>query len=57
MTALLTRTRPRTTPPAAPAGRHRLRRVGLAVQEMNHAARRLVQLQAPWSVDKHWHTS
>jgi hypothetical protein len=44
--------------PAAPAGRglrgawHRIRQ---AVAEMNYASRRLVEVQAPWSVDPKWH--
>jgi hypothetical protein len=49
----------RTTPPATAADRGRLRgawhRILLAIQEMNYAARRVVELQAPWSVDKQWH--
>jgi hypothetical protein len=32
---------------------HRIRRT---VQEMNYATRRVVELQAPWSVDEHWHS-
>jgi hypothetical protein len=63
MTMQLTHERPqaRTTAPANPAGRPRLRdalhRIHLAIQETNYASRRLVELQAPWSVDKHWHCS
>jgi hypothetical protein len=42
-----------------PAGRGRLReachRIRLAIREMNYASRRMVELQAPWSVDKQWH--
>jgi hypothetical protein len=49
----------RTTEPATPAGRGRLReafhRIRLTLQEMNSASRRLVEVQAPWSVDKQWH--
>ena len=49
-----------TTEPAASAGRGRLRgalhRVRLTVQEMNYASRRVVEVQAPWSVDDQWHT-
>ena len=62
MSALLTHegTQARTTEPATPAGRGRLRgachRIRLAVQEMNYASRRVVELQAPWSVDKQWHS-
>ncbi|WP_300604160.1 hypothetical protein [Trebonia sp.] len=61
MTAQLTRegTPARTAQPAAPAGRGWLRegwhRIHLAIQEMNHASRLVVELQAPWGVDKHWH--
>jgi hypothetical protein len=61
MTGQLTheRTQTRTTQPATPADRRRLRdawhRIRLAIQEMNYASRRLVELQAPWSVDKQWH--
>ena len=48
------------TEPTAPAGRGRLRgawhRVRLTVQEMNYAARRVVEVQAPWSVDDQWHS-
>jgi hypothetical protein len=58
MTALLTHEaiRAETTEPATPAGRGRLRkachRMRLTVQEMNYASRRVVQLQAPWSIDE-----
>ena len=52
-------TEDRTTAKVAPADRggprgtwHRIRRT---VQEMNYATRRVVELQAPWSVDKQWH--
>jgi hypothetical protein len=61
MSALLTHDgiRARTTELAAPAGPGPLRRachrIRLAVQEMNYAARRVVELQAPWSVDEQWH--
>ena len=61
MSALLTHegTQARTTKTAAPAGRGPLRgawhRILPAVQEMNYASRRVVELQAPWSVDKQWH--
>jgi hypothetical protein len=60
MSALLTHegTQPSTTRPTAPAGRGWLRgawhRIRLTVQEMNYAARRVVELQAPWSVDQQW---
>ena len=54
MSALLTHegTPARTAEPAGRGLWHRIRRT---VQEMNHAARRAVELQAPWSVDKQWH--
>jgi hypothetical protein len=61
MTAQLTHegTQARTTEPATPAGRGRLReachRIHLAIKEMNHASRRVVELQAPWTVDEQWH--
>jgi hypothetical protein len=46
----------RITEPTASAGRGRLRgawhRIRMAVQEMNYASRRVVELQAPWSVDQ-----
>jgi hypothetical protein len=29
-------------------------RIRLTIQDMNYASRRLVELQAPWSVDKDW---
>jgi hypothetical protein len=49
---------PVTTQPAT-AGRGWLRsawhRIRLAVQEMNYASRRVVEVQAPWSVDEQWH--
>jgi hypothetical protein len=62
MTAQLTReaTQARATHPATAAGRGRRRgaghRIRLAIQEMNFASRRVVELQAPWSVDKQWHS-
>jgi hypothetical protein len=61
MTAQLTYegTQARTTEPTTPAGRGWLRnawhRIRLTIQEMNYASRRVVELQAPWSVDKQWH--
>jgi hypothetical protein len=61
MTAQLTHqgTQARTTAPATPAGHGRLReachRIHLAIQEMNYASRRVVELQAPWTVDEQWH--
>jgi hypothetical protein len=45
--------------PVAPAGYGRLRgawhRIRRTVAEMNYASRRLVEVQAPWSVDPQWH--
>jgi hypothetical protein len=29
-------------------------RIRFTVQEMNYASRRVVELQAPWSVDRQW---
>jgi hypothetical protein len=61
MSAQLTHeeTQARTTEPTTPAGRGRLRRVchriHLTAAEMNYAPRRVVELQAPWSVDPQWH--
>jgi hypothetical protein len=56
MSALLTREgpQPRTTEPAAPAGGGMWQRIRRTVHEMNYAARRVVELQAPWSVDQQW---
>ena len=59
MSALLTDegTEAGTTGTAAPAGRGGLRgawhRIRRTVQEMNYATRRVVEVQAPWSVDEH----
>jgi hypothetical protein len=62
MSALLTDegTQARTTQTVVSADRggfrgawHRIRRT---VQEMNYASRRVVEVQAPWSVDEHWHS-
>ena len=61
MTAQLTRegSQARMTEAATPAGRGRLReacrRSRLIVQEMSYAFRRVVELQASRSFDKHWH--
>jgi hypothetical protein len=61
MTAQLTHegTAARTTEPTAAAGYGRLReachRIRLTIQEMNRASRRVVELQAPWTVDTQWH--
>ncbi len=30
-------------------------RIRLTVAEMNYATRRVVELQAPWTVDARWH--
>jgi hypothetical protein len=63
MTALLSHqgTQAKTTQQRTPAGGGRLRtgchRIHLAIAEMNYASRRVVELQAPWSVDKHSHRS
>jgi hypothetical protein len=58
MSALLTHeaTQARTPQPAAPAGRGLWHRIRQNVREMNYAARRIVEVQAPWSVDQQWHT-
>ena len=62
MTAQLTHegTEATTTVTVAPADRGGLRgawhRIRRTVQEMNYATRRVVELQAPWSVDEHWHS-
>jgi hypothetical protein len=49
-----------TTGSTAPTGLGRLRgawyRIRFTVQEMNYAARRVVEVQAPWIVDEHWHS-
>jgi hypothetical protein len=49
-----------TTQAPTTAGGGRLRRawhhIRLALQEMNYASRRVVELQAPWIVDKQWYT-
>ena len=61
MTAQLTHegTQARTTEPATPAGRGRLReachRIHLALQDMSYGARRAVEVQAPWIVDEQRH--
>jgi hypothetical protein len=62
MTAQLTHegTHATMTLPAVSAGGGRLRRswhqVRRTVAEMNYGARRVVELQAPWTVDDQWHT-
>ena len=59
MTAQLTHKGTRATV-MQPAGFGRLRgawyRIRFTVQEMNYASRRVVEVQAPWSVDKRWHS-
>jgi hypothetical protein len=46
--------------PATPAGGGRLReachRIRMVVAEMNYASRRVVERQAPWTVDQQWHS-
>jgi hypothetical protein len=60
MSALLTHegTQAAATEPVASAGHGPLRGpwhpIRLTVQEMNYAARRAVELQAPWIVDQQW---
>jgi hypothetical protein len=48
-----------TTEPTTPASHGRIReaihRIRQAVAEMNYASRRVVEVQAPWSVDEQWH--
>ena len=62
MSTQLTRegTQAKTTQPLASAGHGRLQsawhRIRVTVAEMNYATRRVVELQAPWSVDEHWHS-
>ncbi|MGH3171797.1 MAG: hypothetical protein ACRDN0_38800 [Trebonia sp.] len=50
-------TRVRTTLSAPASGRIReaFHHIHLAVQEMNYASRRVMELQAPWTVDKQWY--
>jgi hypothetical protein len=57
MTAQLTHEGTPTTRLTTSAGRGRLafHRIRQTIQEMNDASRRVVELQAPWSVDKQWH--
>jgi hypothetical protein len=61
MTAQLTHkgTQARTAEPAATAGHGRFRqachRIHLAIGEMNYASRRVVERQAPWTVDPDWY--
>jgi hypothetical protein len=62
MSAQLTHeaTQATTTSPIAGTGAGRLRsawnRIRSAIQEMNYAARRVAEIQAPWTVDEHWHS-
>jgi hypothetical protein len=62
MSAQLTHegTQARMTLPTVSTGGGRLRRawhqMRVTVAEMNYAARRVVELQAPWAVDDQWHT-
>ena len=48
------------TEQAVPAGRGRLggawHRIRRTVAEMNYAARRVVEVQAPWIADDQWHS-
>ena len=49
-----------TTELATAVGYGRLRgawhRIRFAIQDMNYASRRVLELQAPWSVDEQWHS-
>jgi hypothetical protein len=62
MSALLTHegTQATTTEPVASAVRGQLHgpchRIRVTVQEINYAARRVVELQVPWTVDQQWHS-
>jgi hypothetical protein len=53
-------TQARTAEPVVGGGRGRLgaawHRLRGAVQDMNYASRRVIELQAPWIVDDHWHS-
>ena len=61
MSALLAHqgTQTSTTQPSTTASRGRLRgawhQIRLAIGEMNYASHRVVEVQAPWTVDKQWH--
>jgi hypothetical protein len=61
MTAQLTPGRIQATTTELPAStgrgpvRRAWRRIRLTAREMNYASRRVVELQAPWSVDERWH--
>jgi hypothetical protein len=48
-----------TTEPAGPADHGWLRkafhRIRLGFQDLTYAARRVVELRAPWIVDEQWH--
>ena len=62
MSAQLTHqvTQATTTSPIGGTGAGRLQRawnrIRSAIQEMNYAARRVAETQAPWIVDEHWHS-
>ena len=63
MSAQITRTAARHAPTTHPVAwpelgllRGTWYRIRLAVEEMNYASRRVAELQAPWIVDKQWHT-
>jgi hypothetical protein len=62
MTAQLTRNVPqtKTAEVAVSTGHGPLRRafqrILLAIREMNYASHRLVEVQAPWTVDAQWHS-
>jgi hypothetical protein len=49
-----------TTSPIAPTEVGGFRsvwyRIRFTIQEMNYAARRVVEVQAPWAVDEQWHS-
>ncbi|HEY3981446.1 MAG TPA: hypothetical protein VGM79_29620 [Streptosporangiaceae bacterium] len=62
MSALLTRegTHASATQPTTAASRGRLRgalhQIRLAIGEINYASHRVVEVQAPWTVDKQWYS-
>jgi hypothetical protein len=43
------------TPEAVSFAGRAWHRVRLAIQEMNYASRRVVERQAPWTVDPEWY--
>jgi hypothetical protein len=57
MSAQLTLTR--TEAPTVIIRRGRIRgawhRISMTISDMNYGARRIVEVQAPWSVDAQWH--